>query len=51
MYKVFDVYEGENIDKDKKSVALNVTIQSSKNHLKDEDLNNLNKLIISNCRK
>ena len=28
--KVFDVYEGENIDKHKKSVALNITIQSTK---------------------
>ena len=27
--KIFDVYEGENIPKDKKSIALNVTIQSS----------------------
>ena len=25
----FDVYEGENIPKDKKSVAINVTLQSS----------------------
>ena len=45
--RVFDVYEGENIDKDKNSVALNVTIQSSKKSLTEEDLNNLNRLIIS----
>ena len=45
--RVFDVYEGENIDKDKKSVALNITIQSSKKSLTEEDLNNLNRLIIS----
>ena len=45
--KVFDVYEGENIEKDKKSVALNVTIQSSQKSLTDDDLNRLNKLIIS----
>ena len=45
--KVFDVYEGENIEKDKKSVALNVTIQSTNKSLTDDDLNNLNKLIIS----
>ncbi len=44
--RVFDVYEGDNIDKDKKSVALNVTIQSTNKSLTDEDLNNLNKLII-----
>ena len=46
--RVFDVYEGDNIDKEKKSVALNVTIQSSNKSLTDDDLNNLNKLIISN---
>ncbi len=45
--RVFDVYEGENIEKDKKSVALNVTIQSTNKSLTEEDLNNLNKLIIS----
>ena len=36
-----------NIEKDKKSVALNVTIQSTNKSLTDEELNNLNKLIIS----
>ena len=37
--RVFDLYEGENIDKDKKSVALNVTIQSLQKSLTDDDLN------------
>ena len=45
--KVFDVYEGENIDKGKKSIALNVTIQSLEKTLNEEDLNKINKLIIS----
>ncbi|WP_415308491.1 phenylalanine--tRNA ligase subunit beta [Candidatus Pelagibacter sp. Uisw_099_02] len=45
--KVFDVYEGENIDKNKKSIALNVTIQSSEKTLNEEDLNKINQLIIS----
>jgi phenylalanyl-tRNA synthetase beta chain len=45
--KVFDVYEGENIDKGKKSIALNVTIQSLKRTLNEEDLNKINQLIIS----
>ena len=45
--KVFDVYEGENIPDDKKSIALNVTIQSSEKTLKDEDLEKINQLIIS----
>ena len=45
--KVFDVYEGENIPSDKKSLALNVTIQSFDKTLNESDLENLNNLIIS----
>ena len=45
--KVFDVYEGENIVEGKKSIALNVTIQSLEKTLNDEDLNKINQLIIS----
>tara|TARA_Y100001970_G_scaffold229794_1_gene285116 strand:+ start:725 stop:3133 length:2409 start_codon:yes stop_codon:yes gene_type:complete len=45
--KVFDVYEGENISPGKKSIALNVTIQSSKKTLNENDLENVNRLIIS----
>jgi phenylalanyl-tRNA synthetase beta chain len=45
--KVFDVYEGENIPEDKKSIALNVTIQSLEKTLNEDDLNKINQLIIS----
>jgi len=45
--KVFDVYEGDNIEVGKKSIALNVTIQSLEKTLNEEDLNKLNQLIIS----
>ena len=45
--KVFDVYEGDNIPEGKKSIALNVTIQSLEKTLKDEDLDRINQLIIS----
>ena len=45
--KVFDVYEGENIPSDKKSIALNVTIQSFDKTLNENDLEKLNNLIIS----
>ncbi len=45
--KIFDVYEGINIPKDKKSIALNVTIQSSEKTLEERDLEKINKLIIS----
>ncbi len=44
--KIFDVYEGENIPSNKKSVALNVTIQSSHKTLNDQDLEKINQLII-----
>ena len=45
--KIFDIYEGENIPDGKKSIALNVTIQSSEKTLKENDLEKINKLIIS----
>jgi len=37
----------ENIEEDKKSVALNVTIQSSEKTLNEDDLNKINQTIIS----
>ena len=45
--KVFDVYEGTNIPEGKKSIALNVTIQSLEKTLTEDDLNKINQLIIS----
>ena len=45
--KVFDVYQGDNIPTGKKSIALNVTIQSSDKTLNESDLEKINKLIIS----
>ncbi len=44
---IFDLYEGENIPENKKSIALNVTIQSFEKSLNDEDLEKINNLIIS----
>ena len=46
--RVFDVYEGENIPENQKSIAINVTIQSSEKTLNDSDLEKINKLIIEN---
>ena len=43
---IFDIYEGDNIPNDKKSVALNVTIQSMDKTLNDKDLEKINNLII-----
>ena len=44
--KVFDVYEGQNIPENQKSVAISVTIQSNKKTLNENDLENINNLII-----
>ena len=44
--RVFDVYEGDNIPKNQKSIAISVTIQSIEKTLNDNDLENINKLII-----
>ena len=46
--KVFDVYEGENIPENQKSVAISVTIQSFEKTLDDSDLEKVSKLIIEN---
>ncbi len=44
--KVFDVYEGDNIPENKKSIAISVTIQSLEKTLTDNDLEKINNLII-----
>ena len=44
--KVFDVYEGDNIPENKKSIAISVTIQSLEKTLTDNDLEKTNNLII-----
>ena len=44
--KVFDVYEGDNIPENQKSIALSVTIQSLEKTLNDSDLEKINKSII-----
>ena len=49
--KIFDVYQGENIPEDKKSIAISVTIQSSEKTLTDNDLDELNTDIIKTVEK
>jgi len=44
--KVFDVYEGDNIPENQKSIAVSVTIQSLEKTLNDSDLEKINKSII-----
>jgi phenylalanyl-tRNA synthetase beta chain len=45
--QVFDVFEGSELGKGKKSVALQITIQPVEKTLNDEDLASLSKRIIS----
>ena len=42
----FDVFEGENIPKDKKSVAINVTLQAMDKTLSEKDLDQVSQKII-----
>ena len=42
----FDVYEGENIPKDKKSVAISVILQAEDKTLSEKDLDQISKKII-----
>ena len=44
--KVFDVYEGDNIPENQKSVTISATIQSLEKTLTDNDLEKTNNLII-----
>ena len=44
--KVFDVYEGDNIPENQKSIAISVTIQSTEKTLNETDLEKINDLII-----
>ncbi len=49
--RTFDVYEGENIPKDKKSVAINVTLQAYDKTLSEKDLEQINKKIIDTVKE
>jgi len=45
--KVFDIYQGENIEKGKKSIAFNVTLEPKDKKLREEDIEQVSKKIIS----
>ena len=45
--KIFDVYQGENIEKGKKSIAFNVTLEPKDKTLSEEDIEKISKKIIS----
>ena len=44
--KVFDVYEGDNIPENQKSIAISVTVLPLEKTLTDNDLEKINNLII-----
>ena len=47
----FDIYEGENIPKDKKSVAINVMLQALDKTLSEKDLDQVSKKIIETVKE
>lgn len=49
--EVFDVYEGEHVSKDEKSVALSITFQSDSHTLKDEEINPVFEAILEHIQK
>ena len=49
--KIFDVYEGNNIPGDKKSIAIKVTIQSDYKTLNESDLSNISNRIIKSVEE
>jgi phenylalanyl-tRNA synthetase beta chain len=49
--KTFDVYEGENIPKDKKSVAINVILQALDRTLSEKDLDQVSQKVIETVKE
>jgi len=49
--KIFDVYQGDNIDDGKKSIAFNVTLEPKDKTLSDNDIDKISKKIISTVQK
>lgn len=49
--KVFDVYEGQNIEKDKKSLAYSLTFGATDRTLNDEEISEIMEKIIANLAK
>ena len=49
--EVFDVYEGEHVNKDEKSIALSITFQSDSHTLKDEEINQVFEAILEHIQK
>ena len=47
MVKIFDIYQGENIEKGKMSIAFNVTLEPKHKTLSEEDIEQVSKKIVS----
>ena len=48
---IFDVYEGDKLPNNKKSIAIRVLLQPTDKTFKDEDIENLSKQIIDQVSK
>ena len=48
--KTFDVFEGQNLPEGKKSLAINVTLQSFNKTLTESDLDSISKKIIDKVK-
>ena len=49
--RIFDVFQGGNIEKNKKSIALNLLIQSQDKTLNDNEIDELSDKIIQTMQK
>lgn len=49
--KIFDQYEGEHIDADKKSLAIQVTLQPQEKTLKDKEIDSISRKIVAQVEK
>ncbi len=49
--KLFDLYEGEHVEKDKKALAFRVLLQASDRTLTDEEMSSIQKKIFQNLEK
>ena len=51
MVKIFDVYQGDNIDDGKKSIDFNVILETKDKTLSDKDIEQISKKIISTVQE
>ena len=49
--KLFDIYEGENVDKNKKAIAFKITLQAEDRTLTDEEMTEIQSKIFKNLEK